>query len=113
VNQSNSVPLFHGIIGNKIMFKVQMHSILGQHYSDQFKVVNLFGDIAGSSLPVQCINDSLKVIVSHRTRNNILVLGDFLVARILMKNVLLYWKKTQLQNRLWTRRLFHKILFLI
>ncbi|XLS44739.1 hypothetical protein HN51_001604, partial [Arachis hypogaea] len=56
VNQSNSVPLFHGIIGNKIMFKVQMHSILGQHYSDQFKVVNLFGDIAGSSLPVQCIN---------------------------------------------------------
>ncbi|XLT61798.1 hypothetical protein HN873_018322 [Arachis hypogaea] len=43
IDQSSSVPLLHGIIGNKIVFKVQMRSVLGQHYSDQFKVVNLFG----------------------------------------------------------------------
>ncbi|XP_025604730.1 uncharacterized protein [Arachis hypogaea] len=57
IDQSSSVPLLHGIIGNKIVFKVQMRSVLGQHYSDQFKVVNLFGDIAESSLPVHCLNE--------------------------------------------------------
>ncbi|XLR00491.1 hypothetical protein HN51_055289, partial [Arachis hypogaea] len=55
VNQSSSVPLFHRIIGDKIVFKVQMCNIFRQHYSYQFKVVNLFGDIAGPSLPVQCL----------------------------------------------------------